>query len=312
MAIRRPNKPAEEFEPDELFAIDAGVTNREPCFVSGFPVGMAIHRDPVADMPNYIGDRLTQGEHLKTNNTDAAVSSGTAFYDYQDGWRTPTQTAQLSWMWRRAPGFFDVVAYEGNGQATHEIPHSLGTQPEMIWIKSRSEAYPWPVYHKDTHTTNTAQNWRLDLSTDGGRNGGSSYFPFATLPDSFPVGSANHVNKAGAKYIAYLFASVPGICDIGTYTGNGPNGNITEVDCGFTNGARFVLVKRADGIGNWMYWDALRGITSTLSLNTTDAAGYDNRYYQWPKGFKVNSLDSDGDEWNPSIDSAEYIYMAIA
>ena len=306
MAIRRPNKPAEEFEPDELFAIDAGVTNREPCFVSGFPVGMAIHRDPVADMPNYIGDRLTQGEHLKTNNTDAAVSSGTAFYDYQDGWRTPTQTAQLSWMWRRAPGFFDVVAYEGNGQATHEIPHSLGTQPEMIWIKSRSEAYPWPVYHKDTHTTNTAQNWRLDLSTDGGRNGGSSYFPFATLPDSFPVGSANHVNKAGAKYIAYLFASVPGICDIGSYTGNGGD---LDIDCGFTSGARFVLIKRTDSNGDWMHFDTERGISSTdspmLKLNETDAQVSGSYIKPHSNGFTATSN-------LVGIVGAEYIYMAIA
>jgi hypothetical protein len=61
-----------------------------------------------------------------------------------------------------------------------------------------------------------------------------------------------------------------------------------------------------------MFWDSARGVSSTLSLNKTDAAGYENRYYQWPKGFKVNSYDLDGEEWNPGIDGAEYIYMAIA
>ena len=41
MAIRRPNKPAEEFEPEELFAVDDGSgsgTTSDPNFASGFPL----------------------------------------------------------------------------------------------------------------------------------------------------------------------------------------------------------------------------------------------------------------------------------
>ena len=40
-------------------------------------------------------------------------------------------------MWRRAPGFFDVVAYTGNGTAGRTVAHGLGVAPEMIWIKSQ-------------------------------------------------------------------------------------------------------------------------------------------------------------------------------
>jgi peptide subunit release factor RF-3 len=34
-----------------------------------------------------------------------------------------------------------------------------------------------------------------------------------------------------------------------------------DIDCGFTNGARFVLIKRTDAAGDWMYFDTLRGIS---------------------------------------------------
>jgi hypothetical protein len=43
-------------------------------------------------------------------------------------------------MWRRAPGYFDVVCFEGDGQVL-EVPHSLGVAPEMMWVKSRSNPH---------------------------------------------------------------------------------------------------------------------------------------------------------------------------
>ena len=43
-------------------------------------------------------------------------------------------------MWKRAPGFFDVVAYTGTGSA-HTINHNLGVVPEMMWVKRRRIAH---------------------------------------------------------------------------------------------------------------------------------------------------------------------------
>ena len=53
-------------------------------------------------------------------------------------------------MWRRAHGFFDVVTYEGDGQAVQEVPHSLGVAPEMLWVKCRDVAKTWSVYHHES------------------------------------------------------------------------------------------------------------------------------------------------------------------
>jgi hypothetical protein len=61
-------------------------------------------------------------------------------------------------------------------------------------------------------------------------------------------------------YIAYLFATVAGVSKVGSYTGNGSTQNM---DCGFSSGARFVLIKRSrrhQMIGS--SFDTVRGYVS--------------------------------------------------
>jgi hypothetical protein len=302
MAIRRPNKPADEFEPEELFAIDTGVTDRSPNFISGFPVGMAIHKDPDADMSNFIGSRPTQGEFLVTDDTDAAADSSTFFYDYQDGWRTPTQGGRTSWMWRRAPGFFDVVAYEAPVAvgSPYELPHNLGVKPEMMWVKRREWEREWYVY---AGPLGAEKFMHLDMNT-AAQDQVYAWNDTEPTDTHFTVGS--NLTGVNQQYITYLFASVPGICDIGSYTGNGGD---LDIDCGFTSGARFVLIKRTDFNGDWMHFDTERGISSTdspmLKLNETDAQVSGSYIKPHSNGFTATSN-------LVGIVGAEYIYMAIA
>ena len=53
---------------------------------------------------------------------------------------------------------------------------------------------------------------------------------------------------SGYSYINYLFATLAGVSKVGSYTGTGADLN---VDCGFTGGARFILIKRTDSTGDW-------------------------------------------------------------
>jgi hypothetical protein len=77
------------------------------------------------------GFDLNNGVEL---GTDAGVNqSGTGF---------------INWSWKRAPGFFDVVAYSGNSTAGRTVSHNLGVVPEMMWVKSRSKDEDWVVYHE--------------------------------------------------------------------------------------------------------------------------------------------------------------------
>jgi hypothetical protein len=93
------------------------------------------------------------------------------------------------------------------------------------------------------------------------------------------------------NYVAYLFATCAGVSKVGTYTGTGTT---KQVDCGFTGGARFVLIKKTSGTGSWYVWDSARGIVSGndpyLLLNSTAAEVTSTDYIDtYSAGFEISS-----------------------
>ncbi len=127
----------------------------------------------------------------------------------------------------------------------------------------------------------------------------------------FSLGAASPVNDGAYNFIAYLFATVAGISKVGSYTSNGAQQNI---DCGFSNGARFVLVKRTDNTGHWVFFDSARGITANtdphLRLNNTSAQDTDGNIDIEPysSGFTVNY----GSNNLNNNTGQTYIFYAIA
>jgi hypothetical protein len=199
---------------------------------------------------------------------------------------------EFQWMWRRAPGFFDVVTYEGNGGWT-TVNHSLAVEPEMIISKSRSVSDNWWVWVPSTGSG------QMFLNTDGALPQVNNYMRKATN-ESFEILPSHTEN------IAYLFASVPGISKVGSYTGNGSE---VEVDCGFTNGARWLLIKRTDSAGDWYFTSNPGAFTILSKLNTTDAQVNDmSTFNDVPSGFRVVQMSSS----DLCVDGAEYIFYAIA
>ena len=122
------------------------------------------------------------------------------------------------------------------------------------------------------------------------------------------MGTSLNVNGSGDTYIAYLFASQAGISKCGSYTGNGTS---QTIDCGFTTGARFVLIKKTNSTGGWGVLDTARGITAAsdplLELDSTSAeiTGWDVVDPE-STGFIVNTQGG----FNNSGDT--YIYLAIS
>ena len=106
-----------------------------------------------------------------------------------------------SWTFRKAPGFFDIVTYEGNGTA-RTIAHNLGCVPAAIWIKDIDSTESWACYHKET-----GPNYITFLNSD--TQGGTGNDPWnSTAPTSthFSVKTDGQVNGNGNTFIAYLFA----------------------------------------------------------------------------------------------------------
>ena len=52
----------------------------------------------------------------------------------------------VSWSFRKAEKFFDVVTYTGNG-SNRTISHSLGSVPAFMIVKRTSSAEDWTCYH---------------------------------------------------------------------------------------------------------------------------------------------------------------------
>jgi len=209
-------------------------------------------------------------------------------------------------MWRRAPHFFDVLAYTGNGTAGRTVSHNLGVAPEMMWVKRRNATDVWAVYseavgntgflrlNQTNAITTTIQSWNNTSPTSS----------------DFTLGDWAAVNTNNSTYIAYLFASAPGVSKVGSYTGNGSSQTINS---GFTSGARFILIKRTDSTGDWYFWSNLGGIVSGnsphQSLNTNSAPVTTNDSIDpASSGFIVNQVSAT----NINVSSAEYIFYAIA
>jgi hypothetical protein len=126
----------------------------------------------------------------------------------------------------------------------------------------------------------------------------------------FSLGTAAEVNTSAATYIAYLFTSCTGVSRVGSYAGTGTT---QIIDCGFSTGARFVLIKRTDSTGGWYIWDSARGIVAGndpyLLLNTTAA---DVTTTDWvdtaATGFELSSTAPA----DINASGGAYIFLAIA
>ena len=306
VAIRRPHKPAEEFAATELFGMDtwSAASGATPQFTSGFPVDMAFWRDKDNAGAGYTVDRLRGTKYLEMSSTAAEATSSIYKFDYMTGYGSSPSTYSTiqSWMFRRAPGFFDVVAYTGTG-GTGTHTHNLGVVPELMIVKGRSVGSNWAVYAAPLGNTKL-----IELDNTGAAWTNSIWGNTTPTASVATIGGA--ANLSGSTYIAYLFATVPGISKVGSYTGTGSN---VDVDCGFTSGARFVLAKRTDSTGDWYVWDSERGIVAGndpyLLLNSTAAQVTSTDYIDpLSSGFTITS--SAPAALNTS--GGTYLFLAIA
>ena len=177
-----------------------------------------------------------------------------------------------------------------------------------MWVKSRGNSEDWYVYHKDLGNGSI-----LILNTASSVYNGMSNVWNNTSPTSsvFTVGPNGKVNLSGDTFIAYLFATLAGVSKVGSYTGTGSS---QTIDCGFTNGARFVLIKcTSQNSCPWLLFDSERGITTGvdphLRLDSTDAevSQAANDIEPDNSGFIVNSVNNTNNGNGES-----YIFYAIA
>ena len=310
MAIRRPNKPPEAGT--DVFSIATASQYAAPVNIPcDFAPDFFLAKTRTTAATFYAEPRLTD-QWMETSST--AIESTADYYK----WDGPGGKINLPdvdfnndpifWQFRRAPGIFDAVAYTGTGSLSG-VNHNLGVTPELKIIKNRDETWgDWIVGGSAVN----GENGYVYINSTAGLVSFTNYWDGGD--DSATQFSVRNTNGSsdynGDNYIAYLFATLDGISKVGSYTGTG---SAINVDCGFTAGARFVLIKRTDSTGDWYVWDTTRGIVSGndpyLLLNST-AAEVTNTDYIDPlnAGFTVTS--SAPAALNTS--GGTYLFLAIA
>lgn len=319
LAIRRPNKPPTTGT--QVYNAIARTGTGAAATVTG--VGFApdlVHiqcrsnagngshfRDRLRGAPATIYSQATDAETSDSASVSALGVDGMSVgADGVQGWTNWNTFTYINHFFKRAPGVFDVACFTGDGTSNQSLSHSLGSPPEFAIMKRRNSTNSWGVYH--------AQRGRHEFgylnTTDAFAAETNVWTATAPTSTTINVNGMTFGIGSGATGVLYLFATLAGISKCGSYTGNGSSQTIA---CGFTTGARFILIKRTDSTGDWYVWDTVRGIVAGndphLSLNTTAAeVTTDDSIDPDTSGFIVNQLAAT----NINVTSATYIFLALA
>ena len=150
-----------------------------------------------------------------TQAAQATSGSGTGINTFNDngftlqgnGYGTNYDTEDfVSWNFREAEGFFDIVTSTGTGSAQN-ISHSLKCQPGMIIVKCTSTGGNWITWHQSFPYQ--ADVGYLNLNASSMINSSAALMWNSTVPTSsvFTVGTDPDTNASGETYVAYVFAS---------------------------------------------------------------------------------------------------------
>jgi hypothetical protein len=249
----------------------------------------------------------------QTTSTPAGISANSNGFSLttstglnESGW------SYVSWTFREAPKFFDVVTYTGNGNGGGQnISHSLTSKPAFIIVKRTDASQNWFCLARasDTNYYTSASgtnDFGLNTSAGGFLYSDQNYATATTFnPLYLDVGN-NNANINGATYVAYLYAhdtSSTGIIQCGSYTADGSG--IATVNLGWE--PQWLLYKDTGSSGeDWAILDSMRGWTvsgvdSLLRPNLTAAEVTANRGNPTAAGFYITGMSA----------SSTYIYMAI-
>ena len=277
---------------------------------TGFPVDMLFDNKRAGNSNNTVNASRLVGENALITSSTAAETAGltsaTWFQNNTGYLPNALGTGIVAYAYQRAPSFFDVVCYTGLN-SYQDLSHNLGVTPEMVIIKNRSNAQDWTVGLRSIVGTGKY----LVLNTTAAVASNASYFGGPWTSTYVQIdGNVAPINQSGSNYVMYLFATCAGVSKVGTYTGTATT---KQVDCGFTAGSRFVMIKRTDSTGDWYVWDSARGIVAGndpyLLINSTAAEVTGTDYVDtYNAGFELSST-------APAALNASggtYIFLAIA
>ncbi len=208
-------------------------------------------------------------------------------------------------MWTKKFGYHSFEHYIGNNASDRSIATSLGVKPEMVIVKqiknhaSGTNHFSHTLmFHKDiaygqSYGTN---DYLLKVNQNAPRERVDNFWGIsewanwpATLDANqygisyFKIGNVGHnmsaynnddgvgPNANGGGYIAWSWATVPGLSKIGVYTGDGQS--TKNIDCGFTSGARMVMIKNCSRTSPWLWISVNSGNDHFAETSYSESTG---------------------------------------
>jgi hypothetical protein len=218
----------------------------------------------------------------------------------------------------QANRYMDATLYTGTG-SSNAVVNAGGFQPDFVWIKSRSNAYPHFLYdavrtagkylasnNTDAETTTTQMTSfnsnGFTVNNDGGsvgtNNNGSTFVGW-----QWNAGGSTVTNTSGS-ISAQVRANTSAGFSVVTYTGTGSN-----LTFGHGLGVKpsMVIVKPRSHADNWVVWNKNLPTPTTayMYLNATDASA--NSSVFWNSTEPTSTVVSIGVNSNTNQNGGTYV-----
>lgn len=186
-----------------------------------------------------------------------------------------------------------ATLWTGNGASTMTITNTVngvGMQPDMVWVKSRSNAYDHVIWNSVVGAGTTTSLNSNTTSAEGAYYGNANLTSFNS--NGFSTGATSGTNvlnangvtnvgwqwKAGGAAVSNTAGSITSSVSanttagfsVVTYTGNLTAG--ATVGHGLGVAPSMVIIKSRSATGNWITYHVSTGVNQYLYLNSTAAA----------------------------------------
>jgi hypothetical protein len=302
--------------PDES---DAEVTNTESLTSwtsDGFTLGDRVSVNE--DTENFVSWNWKAGGAPTVDNSAGAGATPTAGSVKIDGSNLGSAlggTVAATKLSANTTSGFSIVQWTGT-ETSISLAHGLSEPPELVIVKCAGAVGSWRIGQSviTGQKFDTDDGWYLEFTTAANHEetspiiwGDPATTPSASL---FYVGSNGSMNTSGQPMVAYCFHSVEGYSKVGTYVGNGVDGDGNFIYCGFK--PAWIIFKKTSGTSGWSMYDDKRNtynpVKNRLYANGSDAATYAyNDIDMVSNGIKL--LTNDG-AFNDS--GATYMFIAFA
>jgi hypothetical protein len=233
---------------------------------------------------------------------------------------TPTIGATAS---TQANDYFDATTYTGNG-STQTITNAGGFSPDLIWIKSRSNAYNNFL----TDSVRGASKYLISNATDAEADAGSAGIT-AFNSNGFSMGSGTALNANAATYVGWQWrgsdssavsntaGSITSTVSANTSAGfsvvswTGTGSGAATVGHGLGVAPKFIITKPRGITADWICYSENLGNNAYLVLNST-AAQVTGATTVWGSTSPTSTVFSLGSGYNYSTTMVAYCFAEVA